>query len=92
MQRAGIFVEEFCIGMGLSLYKKMGETNYAIRLFPIGGACMMKGEDEEVENCDDSFGSKSVWQRIAVVAAGPIFNFIFSFFCGFSIDFFFWNQ
>lgn len=79
-KRAGIRVEEFCLGLGPRiLSKKFGETVYAIRLFPIGGACIMTGEDEEVENDDRSFGSKTVWQRISVTAAGPIFNFILAF-------------
>lgn len=79
-KKAGIRVEEFCVGLGPRLiYKQVGETIYSLRLFPIGGACMMTGEDEEVENDDRSFNSKTVWQRISVVAAGPIFNFILAF-------------
>ena len=75
-RKNGIYVEEFCIGMGPVLVKKKGkETTYSIRLLPIGGACMM-GEDE-VENLDEkSFNNKSVWARISVIAAGPVFNFI----------------
>lgn len=78
-RKNGIYVEEFCIGMGPVLVKKKGkETTYSIRLLPIGGACMM-GEDE-VENLDEkSFNNKSVWARISVIAAGPIFNFILAF-------------
>lgn len=78
-RKNGIYVEEFSIGMGPVLVKKKGkETTYSIRLLPIGGACMM-GEDE-VENQDEnSFNNKSVWARISVIAAGPIFNFILAF-------------
>lgn len=78
-RKKGIYVEEFSIGMGPVLVKKKGkETTYSIRLLPIGGACMM-GEDE-VENQDEnSFNNKSVWARISVIAAGPIFNFILAF-------------
>ncbi len=57
-------------------------TVYSWKLFPIGGACMMKGELEE-EGKDlskGSFNAASVWQRIAIVAAGPIFNFILAYF------------
>lgn len=39
---------------------------------------MMVGEEEESEE-EGSFGSKSVWARITVVAAGPIFNFLLAF-------------
>lgn len=75
-KRGGIRVNEFCIGMGPMLIgKQFGETLYAIRLLPFGGACVMEGEDDEAVSTD-SFGAKSVWTRISVVAAGPVFNFI----------------
>lgn len=78
-KKNGIHVEEFCIGMGPVLLKKQGkDTTYAIRLLPIGGACMM-GEDEADDFSEGSFNSKSVWARISVIAAGPIFNFILAF-------------
>lgn len=79
-KKAGIRVEEFCVGLGPRvIYKQKGETVYSLRLFPIGGACMMTGEDSETENDEKSFNAKTVWQRISVVAAGPIFNFILAF-------------
>ena len=72
----GIEVVEFSLGMGPRLISRpMGGTLYSLKLLPFGGSCMMKGEDEE--NAEEgSFGSKSVWARISVVAAGPVFNFI----------------
>ena len=78
-RKNGVYVEEFCIGMGPTIVSKQGkETKYSIKLLPIGGACMM-GEDD-VENTDErSFNNKSVWARISVIAAGPIFNFILAF-------------
>lgn len=79
-KRGGIGVIEFCIGMGPKLYgKKIGETEYAIRILPFGGACMMVGEDDDTD-AENAFGKKGVWTRISVVAAGPIFNFILAFF------------
>ena len=43
---AGVYVYEFALGMGPKLYgKKIGETEYTIRLIPIGGFCSMAGED-----------------------------------------------
>ncbi|MGN1148679.1 MAG: RIP metalloprotease RseP [Lachnospiraceae bacterium] len=79
----GIHVVEFSVGMGptlCSFTKK--ETRYAIKLLPIGGACMFEGEDGlETENGggEGSFLKANVWARIATVAAGPIFNFILAF-------------
>lgn len=74
-----IKVNEFCLGLGPTLVGfTRGETKYSIKLLPFGGACMMEGEDED-SDAEGSFQSKSVWARIAVVAAGPIFNFIMAF-------------
>lgn len=52
-----------------------GRTKYSWKLFPIGGSCMMLGEDDIVED-KNAFNKKGVWARISVIAAGPIFNFI----------------
>ena len=53
-------------------------TWYSWKLFPIGGSCMMVGEDEANE-APNSFQKKGVWARISIIAAGPIFNFISAF-------------
>lgn len=75
----GIRVNEFCLGLGPTIFGiTKGETKYSLKLFPIGGACMMEGEDEESGD-DRAFGKKSVWARISVVAAGPLFNFLMAF-------------
>lgn len=74
-----ITVLEFSIGMGPAIFKfdKNG-TTYALRLLPIGGYCMMMGEEEEVED-ENSFSNKPLLSRILVIAAGPVFNFILAF-------------
>ena len=42
----GISVVEFTVGMGPCIFSvKMGGTKYAIRLLPLGGACIFEGED-----------------------------------------------
>ncbi|MCM1156889.1 MAG: site-2 protease family protein [Bacteroidales bacterium] len=75
----GIYVNEFAVGMGPTLVSfKKKETKYSLKLIPMGGYCMMLGEDEEI-NDEHSFSSKSVWARISVVIAGPVFNFILAF-------------
>ena len=77
----GIEVLDFSIGMGPRLcgFKAFG-TQFSIRLLPIGGACMMLGEDQD-QNMDNerSFYAKNVWQRVSVLFAGPGFNFILAF-------------
>lgn len=78
-KRNGIAVTEFSLGMGPRLLSKViGETRYSLKLFPIGGSCMMVGEDDD-DDSQGSFNRASVWARISVVAAGPIFNFILAF-------------
>lgn len=75
----GIRVNEFCLGLGPTLIGfQRGETKYSLKLLPFGGACVMEGEDEESSD-ERAFGKKSVWARISVVAAGPIFNFLMAF-------------
>lgn len=72
----GIRVNEFSLGLGPTLFGiQKGETKYSIKLLPFGGACMMEGEDGESSD-NKAFNNKSVWARISVVAAGPVFNFI----------------
>lgn len=77
----GIEVLDFSIGMGPRLcgFKAFG-TQFSLRLLPIGGACMMLGEDQD-QNMDNehSFYAKNVWQRVSVLFAGPGFNFILAF-------------
>ncbi len=74
-----IMVEEFAIGMGPKIFSvKKGETVYSIRLLPIGGFCQMLGEDSN-NSSERAFNNKKVWQRIIVVSAGVIMNFLLSF-------------
>ena len=75
-KKNGIRVNEFCLGLGPTLFGvTKGETKYSIKLLPFGGACMMEGEDGDSSD-ERAFNNKSVWARISVVAAGPVFNFI----------------
>ena len=78
-KKCGIKVNEFCLGLGPTLFHfTKGETVYSLKLLPFGGACMMEGEDEESSD-GRAFNNKSVWERIQVVAAGPVFNFILAY-------------
>lgn len=75
----GITVTEFSVGMGPRLLShEWGGTRYSLKILPFGGSCMMVGEEEESLE-EGSFGSKSVWARMTVVAAGPVFNFLLAF-------------
>lgn len=78
-KKNGITVTEFSVGMGprLASFEKNG-TRYSLKLFPIGGSCMMLGEDETVED-EGAFHKKGVWARFSVIFAGAFFNFVFAF-------------
>ncbi len=75
-KKCGVYVEEFAMGMGRIIFKKQGkETLYTLRMFPIGGFCRMRGEDEnETEIVDGSFNSANVYRRIMIIVAGVISN------------------
>lgn len=78
-KKNGIRVNEFCLGLGPTIVGfTKGETKYSLKLLPFGGACMMEGEDEDSSD-ERAFNQKSVWARMAVVFAGPAFNFILAF-------------
>ena len=71
-----VTVHEFSLGMGPKIYTKQGkQTLYAIRVFPIGGYVRMEGEDEE-SDLEGSFSSKRPLQRLSIITAGPIMNFL----------------
>lgn len=76
---SGVRVNEFALGMGPVLFKfQKGETQYALRLLPIGGYVQMEGEDTDSED-PRAFSRKPVWKRIIVVAAGGIMNLLLGF-------------
>lgn len=81
-KKFGVHVYEFSIGMGPKLFKfkrKNDETDYCIRLLPIGGFVQMAGEEVEVdENIpeDKRLGSKPALQRLIIMVAGVMMNFL----------------
>ena len=78
-KKCDVKVNEFCLGLGPTLlHFTKGETTYSLKLLPFGGACMMEGEDEDSQD-DRAFNHKPLWQRAAIVAAGPFFNFILAY-------------
>ncbi|MFA5247678.1 MAG: RIP metalloprotease RseP [Patescibacteria group bacterium] len=50
------------------------DTIYSLNWLPLGGFCKIKGEDGSGESESDSFGSKPVWRRMAIISAGVIMN------------------
>lgn len=76
----GVQVNEFSFGMGPRLAGwKRGETEYSIRLFPIGGFVAMEGEDEESGN-SRAFCNRPAWQRFVILFAGAGMNLLLGLF------------
>ena len=78
---SGVGVLKFSLGFGPRIVgKKWGETEYVLSLIPLGGYVKLLGESDEEglppEALARSFLRQSVWVRMAIVAAGPIFNFL----------------
>lgn len=81
---SGVGVLKFSLGFGPKLFgKKMGETEYLLSAVPLGGYVKLLGEsgDENLPAEDQarSFLNQSVYKRMGIVLAGPVFNFLFAF-------------
>ncbi|WP_426117760.1 sigma E protease regulator RseP [Pseudomonas sp. DSP3-2-2] len=80
-RRCGVKVLRFSVGFGMPLVKwhdRKG-TEYVIAAIPLGGYVKMLDEregDVPPELADQSFNRKTVYQRIAIVIAGPVANFL----------------
>ncbi len=81
-RRVGVKVLKFSVGFGKAIWSRRGKvdgTEYAIGAIPLGGYVKMLDEREgevDPEEASSAFNRKSVWQRIAVVLAGPMANFL----------------
>ncbi|MEH5748812.1 sigma E protease regulator RseP [Citrobacter freundii] len=84
-RRCGVRVERFSIGFGKALWRRTDKlgTEYVIALIPLGGYVKMLDERAEPvapELRHYAFNNKTVGQRAAIIAAGPIANFLFAIF------------
>lgn len=83
-RRCGVKVLRFCVGMGTPFwsYKDRHGTEFGLAPLPLGGYVKMLDEREgEVAPSDlpYTYNNKPVWARIAILAAGPLANFILAF-------------
>ena len=81
-RKLGVGVLRFSVGFGKPLWSRRGRegTEYVIAAIPLGGYVKMLDEREgDVPESDlgKAFNRKPVWTRIAIVAAGPVFNLVF---------------
>jgi len=79
-KRLGVKILKFSLGFGPKLIgKKIGETEYQIAVFPLGGFVKPLGEDphEEIktEEYHRSYWAQPIWKRALIIVAGPFFNF-----------------
>ncbi|MEY8248676.1 MAG: sigma E protease regulator RseP [Bermanella sp.] len=84
-RRCGIKVLRFSVGFGKVLFSRTNKqgTEFAIAAIPLGGYVKMLDEREgevAAELLDQTFNRKTVWQRMAVVIAGPLANILFAIF------------
>ena len=83
-RRCNVKVLQFAVGFGRPLWRrKFGadDTEFVIGMVPLGGYVRMLDEREAPVSAAEqgrAFNNKSLGQRFAIVAAGPIFNFIFA--------------
>ncbi len=84
-RKNGVKVERFSVGFGRAIWRKTGKdgTEYVLAMIPLGGYVKMLDErvdDVQLKDKDKTFNAKSVYQRIAIVGAGPMANFAFALF------------
>jgi len=82
-RKLGVRVLRFSVGFGKAIWSRRGAggTEYVVAVIPLGGYVKMLDEREgEVpeDELDQAFNRKPVWTRIAIVAAGPVFNLVFA--------------
>jgi regulator of sigma E protease len=79
-RRCGVFVECFSIGFGRPLYSRTTKNGMQFKIgwLPLGGYVKMRGDeiDKIPPQATDCYANKAVWQRMLIVLAGPVINFI----------------
>ena len=75
----GVRVNEFSIGMGPAIFQKTkGETDYSLRILPIGRYCAMEGE-EDGSSDPRALNNQGLFPRLIIFAAGSFMNFVAGF-------------
>jgi regulator of sigma E protease len=85
-RRLGVKVLRFSLGFGRTLWSRQSgpdQTEYVVAAIPLGGYVKMLDENEgEVAEQERhrAFNRQPLWKRVAIVMAGPAFNFLFAIF------------
>ncbi len=83
-RRLGVKVLRFSVGFGRPLWLRRGkrdDTEYVVAAIPLGGYVKMLDENEEEvpeQERHRAFNRQVLWKRVAIVLAGPMFNFLFA--------------
>jgi len=82
-KKAGVRVEEFCLGFGKKIFRKKSEdTEYSIACIPLGGFVKMAGDNrEEYTGKSDEYLSKKPGARFNIIFFGPLLNYVLGFLC-----------
>ncbi len=76
-KKMGVKVKEFALGFGSKIIsRRRGETEYSLRLIPLGGFVSMAEKDSGETGKTDSWNSQPVMERFAIIVAGPLMNFL----------------
>jgi len=76
---SGMKVEKLSIGFGPKIWgKKIGDTEYLISVFPLGGYTKIAGMEPGEKHVKNGFSSKSLWKRIVVILSGSGMNYLTS--------------
>ena len=79
---SGAKVDEFAVGFGKKLFTyRWHETEYSVRVMPLGGLVKIRGMDfdEELTGAEWEFLQLPAWKRILIVVAGPMMNFVLAY-------------
>jgi len=87
-KQLGVKILRFSVGFGKPIYSKQwgkDKTEFVIAPIPLGGYVKMLGEADDgdeitPEDLPRAFNQQKLWKRAAIVAAGPVFNFILAIF------------
>lgn len=91
-KKVGVRVLEFALGMGPKIFKlKRNETEYSLRIFPVGGFVKLEGEDTPLSNLNDpeNFQNKTPLEKIIVIAGGCLMNYIMALILFWTVGIFF---
>ncbi len=76
----GMRVDEYSLGFGPHIFShRFGQTEYSLRIIPLGGYVRLAGMDGERSSDPDEYANRPLWQRFLVIFAGPVMNLVLAF-------------